>query len=642
MDVDCVANKLLVEQKAKKDSFSLSSSTGTTTPPSDVQEHTTTVIRPYSLYQESYAPNPAVHVFTTPSLSWGSLRNWSPTPPVSIVTGERGTSSSTFSVRINTPPSNSHRPDPIHLNHTASSNLLSANSLRSTRRFSHSPYIVPFPSPRLPRSPLTHVMTDIKTTENVVKEELPATSQPLEPSQPSSTSVEIEPTDSVPKIPPKPASYTIGSPTGSMNMATRRGARPALLGPHGMRSAQHGVSTTRGLLTPQHSSDFRHPPYPSPAPLLTAPISPDSRRFNQSAPAAAPATPLQSTQPVKAPNPYQASLDEIPKSFVMKKLVELAPKYWYSPESADCHIVVPTRRIHKVNKAERQPKMPQTAVPLGMRSANFSGQSQMASSNLSLAEQQAAGAYWRSTSVGVSDGDLGIKPDVVTSSTTEGHMGVSGRRGSLPGHNQLEQCLVFPLHMDYLTTQSTLFHTLISSAKAHVTTPTQRDQYGRLVWQSQAYRGAKVLPTKHNRQRVLYVPLPDPSSFGVLLHWLYWHDVGHFNHCLSRGLVTWQGVIRNIEYLGLDNEIKLLAGKWWKRWVKPVEADERTNDVQSVSGSKKGKGTATDVEFDDDDDEEEVSMDSGADGDDEEIGSGVKAVTEDGFADHVSTQLSLL
>lgn len=62
----------------------------------------------------------------------------------------------------------------------------------------------------------------------------------------------------------------------------------------------------------------------------------------------------------------------------------------------------------------------------------------MASSNLSLAEQQAAGAYWRSTSVGVSDGDLGIKPDVVTSSTTEGHMGVSGRRGSLPGHNQLE------------------------------------------------------------------------------------------------------------------------------------------------------------------------------------------------------------
>lgn len=641
MDVDCVANNPFVEQKAKKDSSSLSSSTGTTTPPSDVQEHASTGIRPHPLFQESYAPNHTVHAFRTSSLSLGSLRELSPKRPVPTVTpGQKGISSSTFSVRINTPPSNSHRPDPIHLIHTASSNLSSANSLRSARRLSHSPYIVPFPSPRLPRGPLTQVMTNVKTTESVVKEELPTTSQPLEPSQPSLTSIEIEPTDSAPNVPPEPASYTFGTAAGSMNMATRRGARPALLSPHGMRSAQHGVSSTRGLLTPQPSSGFRHLPYPSPAPLLTAPISPDSRCFNQSAPADAPATPLQPIQSGKAPNPYQVSLDEIPRSFVMKKLVELAPKYWYSPESADCQIVVPTRRTHKVNKAECRPKMPQTAVPIGMSSASFNEQSQMANSNLSLAEQQATRAYWRPIPAGVSDGDLGIKPDVVTSSTTEGHMGASGRRGSLPGYNQVEQCLVFPLHKDYLTTQSTLFHSLISSATAHVTTPTQRDQYGRLVWQSPIYRGAKVLPTKHGRQRVLYVPLPDPSSFGVLLHWLYWHDAGHFNHCLSRGLATWQGVIRNIEYLGLDNEIKLLAGKWWKRWVKPVEADERTNGVQSVSGSKKGKDTATDVEFDDDD-EEEAGMDSGADGDDEEIGSGVEIVTEDGFADRVSTQLSL-
>ncbi|ADV23651.1 hypothetical protein I305_01638 [Cryptococcus gattii E566] len=486
-------------------------------------------------------------------------------------------------------------------------------------------------------------MTDAITTEIVVKEGLLATPQPLEPSLPSSTSVKIVPTDSAPDVPQKPVSYTIGNPTGSMNMATRRGARPALLSPHGMRSAQHGVSSIRGLPTPQYSAGFRHPPYPSPAPLLTAPISPDSKLPNKSAPAVAPVTPSQPIQPVKAPNPYQVSLYEIPKSFVMKKLVELAPSYWYSPESADCHIVVPTRRNYKVNKVDRQPQTPQTAVPVGMRSATFNGRHQMASSNLSLAEQQATGAYWGPTPPEVSGGGFGLKPDVVTSSTTEEHRDVSGRRGSLPAHNQLEQCLVFPLHKDYLTTQSTLFYNLIRSATAHVTTPTQRDQYGRLVWQSPVYRGAKVLPTKHGRQRVLYVPLPDPSSFGVLLHWLYWHDVSHFNHCLSRGFATWQGVIRNIEYLGLDSEIKLLAGKWWKRWVKPVEADERTNGVQSVSGSMKGKGTVTGAEFDDDDEEdEEVWMDSGEDGDDEEVGSGVKVEPENGFADYVSTQLSLL
>lgn len=101
-------------------------------------------------------------------------------------------------------------------------------------------------------------------------------------------------------------------------------------------------------------------------------------------------------------------------------------------------LVVPTRHNHKVNKVDRQPKTPQTAVPVGMRSASFNGRHQMASSNLSFAEQQATGAYWGPTPPEVSGGGLGMKPDLVTSSTTEEHRDVSGRRGSLPGHNQLE------------------------------------------------------------------------------------------------------------------------------------------------------------------------------------------------------------
>lgn len=152
MVVDDVANKPLIEQKAKNNNFSLPSSTGTTRPHSDVQEHTTKVILPHSLFQESYASNNTVHAFTAPSLSSRSLRGLSSTSPISIVTpGQRDISSSTFSVRINTPHSNSHRPDPIHLAHTVSSNFSSAKSLPSSRRLSHLPYIVPFPSARLPR-----------------------------------------------------------------------------------------------------------------------------------------------------------------------------------------------------------------------------------------------------------------------------------------------------------------------------------------------------------------------------------------------------------------------------------------------------------------------------------------------------------
>lgn len=69
MDVDYVANKPLIEQTAKNNSSSLSSSTGTTRPHSDVQERTTKVIHPHSRSQESYASNNTVHAFTAPSLS---------------------------------------------------------------------------------------------------------------------------------------------------------------------------------------------------------------------------------------------------------------------------------------------------------------------------------------------------------------------------------------------------------------------------------------------------------------------------------------------------------------------------------------------------------------------------------------------
>lgn len=37
---------------------------------------------------------------------------------------------------------------------------------------------------------------------------------------------------------------------------------------------------------------------------------------------------------------------------------------------------------------------------------------------------------------------------------------------------------------------------------------------------------------------------------------------------MSRGLVSWEGVVHNITYLGLEWQIKKVVGDWWRRWAK--------------------------------------------------------------------------
>ena len=38
--------------------------------------------------------------------------------------------------------------------------------------------------------------------------------------------------------------------------------------------------------------------------------------------------------------------------------------------------------------------------------------------------------------------------------------------------------------------------------------------------------------------------------------------------------MTWQGIVKNIEYLGLDDGVKKVMGKWWRRWIKTERGRE--------------------------------------------------------------------
>lgn len=35
---------------------------------------------------------------------------------------------------------------------------------------------------------------------------------------------------------------------------------------------------------------------------------------------------------------------------------------------------------------------------------------------------------------------------------------------------------------------------------------------------------------------------------------------------LREGQVTWEGLVRNVEYLGLREDVKRYLGAWWKNW----------------------------------------------------------------------------
>jgi hypothetical protein len=65
-------------------------------------------------------------------------------------------------------------------------------------------------------------------------------------------------------------------------------------------------------------------------------------------------------------------------------------------------------------------------------------------------------------------------------------------------------------------------------------------------------------------------------------------DLREVEDALSRGIVSWQGLVYNIDFLDLDDGIKRCVGNWWRKWIK--------TETQSTTGRN-----AEDSSDDDDD-----------------------------------------
>ncbi|KAG7092820.1 hypothetical protein E1B28_009136 [Marasmius oreades] len=214
------------------------------------------------------------------------------------------------------------------------------------------------------------------------------------------------------------------------------------------------------------------------------------------------------------PKPFPPpSLAGIPLQYVLDQLHLLAPHYWDKPTTADCTLVIPVP----------YPRKEAHSLP-------FSSRPSYDPSGL-------------------------------------------GRRVTEPSLNFIPR-LYLKLHTDYLSAHSSFLRGLFSGASPFDLSTTAlslnsplRTSSGRFI--IPADRLPHLLPASTPEHPVLFLPVPDPTSIDHLIHWMYFGETSFIERDLCRGTIEWEGIARNVEYLGLSSEIKVFLGRWYGRWLHP-------------------------------------------------------------------------
>jgi hypothetical protein len=48
---------------------------------------------------------------------------------------------------------------------------------------------------------------------------------------------------------------------------------------------------------------------------------------------------------------------------------------------------------------------------------------------------------------------------------------------------------------------------------------------------------------------------------------MYFGDNGALEDALQRHVILWDGLARNVEYLGMPEDLKRFLGRWYRRWL---------------------------------------------------------------------------
>lgn len=86
---------------------------------------------------------------------------------------------------------------------------------------------------------------------------------------------------------------------------------------------------------------------------------------------------------------------------------------------------------------------------------------------------------------------------------------------------------------------------------------------------------------------------------------MYFGQTALLEDCLNRGVVHWEGIARNVEYLGLPTDIKVFLGRWYKNWLLPAHSRGGCAPCSPTYDDD----SDIELELDDDDDDDESDDD---------------------------------
>lgn len=179
--------------------------------------------------------------------------------------------------------------------------------------------------------------------------------------------------------------------------------------------------------------------------------------------------------------------------------------------------------------------------------------------------------------------------------------------------------------MDYLSANSTLLRSLLSGASPLDIIPsaasspqtTPRDSFfhlplppldsSRLSPKPSAARGLPIAPLlprllpSSPTHPMIYLPVPDPSCLRLLIHYMYFGSLAYIEDALDDGTASWEGLARNVEFLGMGMEIKVCLGRWYGRWRRGREAEEFSSRATADYDSDSDSDDDSYVDSDDED-----------------------------------------
>ncbi|KAF5358424.1 hypothetical protein D9756_001460 [Leucocoprinus leucothites] len=230
-----------------------------------------------------------------------------------------------------------------------------------------------------------------------------------------------------------------------------------------------------------------------------------------------------------SPRPFPPStLTDVPIEYIIEQLRNLAPYYWEKPETADCTIIVPIPYVGR-----RPTPTTESSTPIKFRHS------------------------------------IDFHPSATGGRVTESSLNSTPR-------------LTFKLHMDYLSAHSSYLRALFSGACAMDLINSRSSLSSESVPQYSVPpdRLPKLLSSVHEHP-VLYLPVPDPTSFHLLIHWMYFNQINIISEALHDGSIQWEGIARNVEYLGLSADIKVFLSKWYHTWLELDTMESEDSDCDS-------------------------------------------------------------